>query len=158
MEKTSVTVREALDGIAAGTVATLAMSALMLAAGRAGLLDRQAPSEITERALERIGGREAPDAAVAPLTVLVHVGFGAAMGAAFTLLHRRVARGVPPAAAGIAFALGVWALSYKGWAPALGLMPPAERDRPGRPQTMIAAHIVYGAVLGALAGRRRAGR
>jgi len=47
----------------------------------------------------------------------------------------------------------VWFVSYQGWVPALGLLPPAHRDRPGRPATMLIAHWVYGATLGACLGR-----
>jgi hypothetical protein len=48
--------------------------------------------------------------------------------------------------------------SFPAWTrrrlPALGLMPPPRRDRPGRPTAMIVAHLVYGTVLGSLADRR----
>jgi hypothetical protein len=50
-------------------------------------------------------------------------------------------------------ALSVWALSYQGWVPALGILPPASRDQPGRQWTMVAAHVVYGVVLGAMERR-----
>jgi hypothetical protein len=50
---------------------------------------------------------------------------------------------------GVAFALGVWAASYAGWIPALGLLPPPGRDNPRRAWTTATAHVVYGAVLGA---------
>jgi hypothetical protein len=42
-----------------------------------------------------------------------------------------------------------------GWVPWLRIMPPADRDRPGRAETMLAAHWLYGGVLGALATRTR---
>ena len=48
------------------------------------------------------------------------------------------------------FGIAVWAVSYAGWVPKLGLMQPPSRDRPGRPTAMILAHLVYGATLGAL--------
>ena len=34
----------------------------------------------------------------------------------------------------------------------LGILPPPERDQPGRPATMLLAHWVYGATLGAVVG------
>ncbi len=40
--------------------------------------------------------------------------------------------------------------------PLLGLMPPPDRDRPGRPVVMVLAHVVYGLTLGAVVGRREA--
>jgi hypothetical protein len=60
----------------------------------------------------------------------------------------------PPAADGAAWGLVVWLVNYAGWLPKLGLMPAPEHDKPGRPAAMIAAHLVYGATLGALLGRR----
>src|SRR5687768_3494177 len=77
-----------------------------------------------------------PRAALDPLSLVLHLGFGAAAGALRAALA--------PRSSGVAFGLGVWAASYAGWAPALGLMPPPTRDRPGRPATMIIAHVIYG--------------
>ena len=54
----------------------------------------------------------------------------------------------------MAFGLGVWAVSYLGWIPALGLLPPPYRDNPRRAWTTLTAHLVYGAVLGAGLSRR----
>jgi hypothetical protein len=45
------------------------------------------------------------------------------------------------------YATGIWLVSYQGWVPALGIMPPASRDRRGRVATMLVAHWVYGAAL-----------
>jgi hypothetical protein len=42
-------------------------------------------------------------------------------------------------------------LNYEGWIPALHIMRPVERDRSRRQQSMVAAHVVFGSVLGALA-------
>jgi len=49
----------------------------------------------------------------------------------------------------VAFGLGVWAASYVGWIPALGLLPPPGKDNPRRAWTILTAHVVYGAILGA---------
>jgi hypothetical protein len=38
-------------------------------------------------------------------------------------------------------------------APALNLLPPAMRDRPGRPPVMIAAHLVYGVLTAVVTDR-----
>jgi hypothetical protein len=58
---------------------------------------------------------------------------------------------------GIGYGLGIYALSYQGWVPALGILPPPRRDRSDRQVTMAPAHVAYGAVLGRLTERRRAG-
>jgi hypothetical protein len=78
-------------------------------------------------------------------TSIAHLGFGVSCGALYgaTAPRSTVTRG-------IAYALGVWAASYAGWIPALGILPPPHRDRPARQVTVLSAHIVYGAVLGGI--------
>jgi hypothetical protein len=137
-------------GAAAGAVATAAMSGLMLAAGRAGLVGRQPPEAIVRRAGALTAGE--PRGRLADvLATAAHLGFGVGTGAAYALLPppRR------PVLRGVAVAQAVWVVSYAGWVPAFGALPPAHRDRPGRQEVMVAAHVVYGAVLGALDARWR---
>ncbi len=147
----------ALSGLRGGSLGTLAMSVVMIVGQRAGLMGKQPPQRIAEAAVEAVG-RTPHEHTTKPLGALAHVGFGAGMGALFGVLQRRLPTGVPDEASGVAFALAVWTVSYKGWVPAMGIMPPPERDRPGRPIVMILAHIVYGFVLGrtvASVGQRR---
>jgi hypothetical protein len=151
-------VAQAAAGAVAGAVATLPMSALMLLAQRLGLMGTQPPRRITDGALDAIDV-DPPERGRRLLTAVSHVGFGAAAGVPFPLLHRALAPRTPRPLLGVVYALGVWASAYLGWVPAAGLMPPANRDRPGRPASMIAAHVVYGAVLGTATARllRRSG-
>ncbi len=146
-----------IDGAMAGVAATTAMSGPMLLAGRMGWMEQQPPERITEEALSAAGAPVESDAAQDALATVAHYGFGAAAGAVFATLHRRVRLPVPAVAQGMAFGLLVWATSYKGWLPALGIMPPSQRDRPGRRRTMVLGHLVYGAVLGAAEARQRDG-
>lgn len=131
-------------------MATAAMSALMLAAGRAGLVGRQPPEAIVRRA-GALTAVEPRGRLADALAVVAHLGFGAGTGAAYALLPpaRR------PVLRGVAVGQAVWAVSYAGWVPAMGALPPAHRDRPGRQAVMVAAHALYGAVLGALDDRWR---
>ena len=146
-----------LRGGAAGTVGTVAMSALMLAAGRAGLVGQQPPEAITRTAVERATGVEPRGATADALSSLSHVGFGVVSGVVYAGLP--AGGPVPPAARGAAFGLLVWAVSYVGWVPRLlGALPSAERDRGDRVAVMVAAHVVYGTVLGTLDGRWRTSR
>lgn len=78
-------------------------------------------------------------------TAASHLGFGATMGSVFALVARRA--GSPMG--GALFGLGIGYASYAGWIPKAGLMVSPAHDRPGRPASMIAAHLVYGAILGA---------
>jgi hypothetical protein len=54
---------------------------------------------------------------------------------------------VPSIPSAVAFGLVVWAASYAGWIPALGIMEPPGRDRPGRPTAMVVSHALFGLVL-----------
>jgi len=137
-----------IDGATGGAVATVAMSAVMIAGDRTGLMGEQPPTAITRFALDE-AGVERPAVAASLIAPLSHLFFGAVGGAAFGLL-RRLVPGVPGGLLGVGFGLAVWAISYKGWIPALGILPPPEDDRPGRPVVMVVAHLVYGLVLGRL--------
>ncbi len=140
-------------GAVDGAVATLAMTGAMDAERRIGLLGEYPPVEVTERAVDRSGtARGAPPRTKQLLAALLHLGFGAGAGALFALLRtvllRPFGRVLPGPLLGAVFGLGVWAASYLGWLPALGLLPPPSRSEPRRPAAMIAAHLVYGGVLG----------
>jgi uncharacterized membrane protein YagU involved in acid resistance len=143
----SRTLRTILNGVLAGGAATLPMSALMLAAGKAGLIPLQPPERITAEALEfmRLDVSESTKDA---LSMVDHFAFGATAGALFVLLHRKLDLPIAASTQGVFFGLAVWLASYEGWVPALRIMPPVEHDHPGRPASMAVAHVVYGAVLG----------
>jgi hypothetical protein len=148
------TLHSALDGALAGAAATLPMSAVMAAADRAGMMGKHPPEVIVEKGMRRSGVR-ADETTEDAVTLVAHFGFGAAAGAVFGLINRRAAhRRSTWIAEGIAFGLVVYAVSYKGWIPALNILPRPEHDRPGRQPSMIAAHVVFGAALGALLSRR----
>ena len=143
-----------------GAIATVPMTAVMLMAQRLGLLGQLPPDKITKAILRAIDAH-LPKPARAIATTANHFAFGAAMGGVFGVLgsalgvfggRHPVARGV---GAGVVWGTIVWAASYSGWVPALGIMPRPSRDRPGRPLAMIAAHWVYGAVLGGLVAATR---
>jgi len=146
-----------LGGAVDGTVATLAMSGVMLAARRIGWMGEMPPRRIARVALRRprVGPvrRRTNDA----LGTAAHLLFGAALGVAFERAYRAKRRWWAGPLAGTAFGGAVWLASYGGWIPALGILPPTHRDRPGRPSGMLIAHLVYGAMLGALADRRTGG-
>jgi hypothetical protein len=137
-----------LRGAAAGAVATGAMSAVML--GLRKQLGEQPPDAIVKSAADAVGASPTEEQADV-LAVAAHLGFGMTVGAAYALLPRVGS----PVARGVATALAVYAASYQGWVPGLGILPPASRDKPGRPRVMIAAHVVYGAALGAVEERLR---
>lgn len=144
--------REAVLGSARGLAATVAMSLPMLTAGRAGAMGTLPPKRITEEAMESAGLEQAGETERNLASTAAHLGFGASVGALFYLLRSRLRPPGPGLVQGLAYGGAVWAVSYKGWVPALGILPPPEWDRPGRRRTNVLAHLVYGAVLGALTG------
>ena len=142
-------VARALLGAVAGFGATVAMSGVMLTTQR--LIGQQPPKQIVETGLE-VGGVADPDR-VEPgtnaLAAVAHLGYGSALGALFALAQPRRAS----ALRGVAFGVAVWAANYGGVLPAVGILPPPSRDRPGRQPAIIASHLVYGGVLGAIVRR-----
>ena len=149
------TLRSLLAGATAGAVATVAMSALMLAAKRIGVTGTLPPELIARQAVEAVAADPPADDQVDAVAAVAHIGFGAVAGAIFELLmtraHATRHSAAIGASAGALYATGIWLVSYQGWVPALGIMPAASRDRRGRVATMLAAHWVYGAALGVLA-------
>jgi uncharacterized membrane protein YagU involved in acid resistance len=142
-------VRRAAAGGLAGAVATVAMSAWQAAGQLTGRYGEQPPKRLVRAAARKLGRPvRRHDPVTWPLTVVAHLGFGAASGTLYAMVLPRstVVRGT-------AFGLVVWAASYAGWMPAVGLLPPPHRDNPRRAWTMLIGHVIYGSVLGALVTR-----
>src|SRR3954468_21555471 len=137
--------RDVVAGAAAGMVATVAMSAAPALAARAGLLQEPPPRAIVRRLLPGLSP-EAGDAGA----LLAHLGYGTAGG----VVHRGLLGGPGPAASAL-YGVALWAGGYEGWVPLIGALPPAHLDDRRRQASMAVAHVVYGAVLGALAPPRR---
>lgn len=130
-----------------GVVATGAMTLFMGAAKASGHLRKPPPKHITVRAAQRIGLKphKAPQQAVTAAWLAAHVGYGMASGVVYGIL-----RGVLPRSAwvsGLIYGGGLWAISYLGLMPALGLYPFPNEDYNSRVVAMIAAHGVYGVTL-----------
>ena len=125
----------------------------MLAAGKLGLMGEQPPEAITRSAVDAVADTDGPlpEPTANALSSLSHLAFGAVAGAGYALLPRVGA----PVFRGSMVGLAIWGSAYQGWVPAMGILPPASEDRPGRPLTMAAAHVVFGSVLGLLEERWR---
>jgi uncharacterized membrane protein YagU involved in acid resistance len=132
-----------IEGGISGVLGTLSMSTVMLAARRAGLVGQLPPERITEAALDAAGQRRSKEVQDA-LAVILHLLFGAFLGSFFGLLHRRLRVPLGSALQGLVYGLLMWSVNYKGWIPALSILPPPERDRPDRPLIVAFAHVVYG--------------
>lgn len=151
---------DAVDTSAAGAVAGALAAVPML--GVMALLNRTLPGyskehrlppmKITRRVAEESGiVDDLPPPGQQAAGFAAHLGFGGATGSIFGQLAARFPRlARRPVASGIGFGLLVWAVSYAGWLPGLGLFPPAHRRTPRRNATIILAHVAWGALLGPL--------
>ncbi len=105
------------------------------------------PREIVAELAEESGLRRvltpAQEYAVA---VACHYGYGSAAGAVYGAL---TPPGASAPARGAAFGLALWAVSYGGWLPALGILRPVTQHPPRRNALMIAGHLVWGLTLAA---------
>ncbi|HKV85437.1 MAG TPA: DUF6789 family protein [Ktedonobacterales bacterium] len=145
-------VRAAVDGAIGGLAGTVPMSAAMLAARRLGLLGRQPPERITQKVFFRGRRRAGSQKPRNMLATVLHFAFGGMAGAVYGVAQRRLPWRVSPILTGALFGTLLWASSYMGWIPALGLMPHAKHDRPDRRVIMVVAHWIFGATLGAVVG------
>jgi hypothetical protein len=139
-------VRELAAGAVAGTMATVAMSTLMLTAQRAGLLGEQPPRKLSDAALDAVADGRADERTRRLGTSIVHLGIGATAAALHQVGRGLAGRPNPAALWGGAFGAVFWAFNYGFVAPAFGIMPRPDKDRPGRAPVMLAANIVWGAV------------
>lgn len=149
----SDTPRDVIAGAVAGFTATGPMSAVMWPVYHALPPDETRgplpPREITMQAADAVGVEgNLSEGQKAGLTAAAHFAYGAGAGAVYGALAPHLP--FSPAANGIAYGLAVWAGSYLGWLPAVGLQPPATREPAGKTAVMIAAHVVWGAALGVL--------
>jgi uncharacterized membrane protein YagU involved in acid resistance len=142
-------------GAMAGLVATVPMTAVMLALHRRLPADEQyplPPHEITAELADKAGLEEHVDEPGHDMaTALAHFGYGGLTGGLYGTVADRFE--APSAAVGAGYGLLVWAGSYLGLLPALDILRPATEHPARRNALMITAHLVWGATLGVLAGR-----
>lgn len=123
-----------LAGTAAMTMAMRRMHSALPAEDRYPL----PPRELTEQILKP---EITEEATLRDQTLLAHFAYGAASGALIAATSKKVGP-----AKGAIIGTAIWAGSYFGWAPALGILRPAH-EHPGRRNgLMIGAHLVWGAV------------
>jgi uncharacterized membrane protein YagU involved in acid resistance len=144
-----------VKGALAGLVATAPMSLVMEVMHRTLPPSEQYPLPprlITEELMEEAGiAGQLDEKDQQRLTWVTHFSYGAAVGALYAPLakHARLS----PLTAGMSYGLTVWAGSYLGLLPALGILRPATEHPLHRTTLMIAAHLVWGAATGVMVGR-----
>jgi putative membrane protein len=138
-----------LKGAVAGFLGTAPMTAFMIIGWR--LLPAREkyplpPRQITEEVTELLGiEAEMSDGALAATTLISHFSYGAMAGAVYGLSSERVP--LQPSIKGPLAGFVVWAGSYLGLIPALGILSPATRHPWRRNLLMILAHFVWGATM-----------
>jgi uncharacterized membrane protein YagU involved in acid resistance len=142
-----------LKGTLAGLAATLPMTIFMLATQR--FLPKRQQYELPPEMITKDLARRAHirhhlnKQLILGATTASHFGYGAAMGAAYGPLQKRVP--LPAIAQGVLFGLLVWTASYLGLLPLLGISASGQKEPLRRNLMMIAAHVIWGASLGAMA-------
>ena len=148
--RSNVSLQRLLQGALAGFVATAPMSLSMLIGWR--LLPKREkyhlpPRLITERITEHAGIEEhLGEKELIGLTVFSHFGYGAFFGWVYALFEQRIP--LPSSVKGALAGVALWAGSYLGWLPAMGILTPATRHPWRRNLLMIVAHVIWGVTLG----------
>jgi uncharacterized membrane protein YagU involved in acid resistance len=146
-----------MNSVLRGSLAGLAATAPMSLAMRAGekfipVHDKGhlPPRRVTENLLSKLGLRKfLPREHRETAALLAHYGFGAAAGALFGVTAARTTS-IPKPVSGAAVGVLVWAASYLAGLPAAGLHANMADEPLERSVQMIGAHLVWGAVAGAL--------
>ena len=140
-----------LGGIVGGTAGAALMLPVFEVAKRAGLLAESPPLRVVDRAAAaaaeatETGGPVEPADRVAA-AVGSHLLYGAAAGAFYGLIQDELR--LPPAVAGPAYGVLLWAAGYLGWMPAAGVLPQPWRQHAGDALVPVLAHLAYGLGLG----------
>jgi uncharacterized membrane protein YagU involved in acid resistance len=141
----------AIRGGIAGGVATVGMTAAMICMHRClprGQRYGLPPEQIVEELLERADvDHEVSHREFGAMAMLAHHGYGTAMGAVYGILVPQVPH-APPVVSGMSFGLLVWALSYLGWLPAMGMDAAATREPAQRNALTILSHLIWGGTTG----------
>jgi uncharacterized membrane protein YagU involved in acid resistance len=142
-----------LEGAIAGFVATVPMTIFMFATQRFLPRGQQydlPPEIITKDLAHRMHVRQHMNKQqILGATLASHFGYGAAMGTLYRLFRQRVSVSAP--IQGALFGLMVWAASYLGLLPLLGMAESGQKEPVRRNLMMIAAHVVWGAAMGSTA-------
>jgi uncharacterized membrane protein YagU involved in acid resistance len=141
-----------LWGAIAGALATVPHSLVMAAGRRARLLYNPPPKHIIERATEKTRTRHnLPPPVFQAGWVAAHVGYGAVAGGLYALLGPLLPGRI--AERGLLFGILVWAVSYFGLLPSLGLYPSPRDDSKSQQIVLILAHAAYGVATAEIASR-----
>jgi uncharacterized membrane protein YagU involved in acid resistance len=147
----------AVGGVAGGTAMTVLMTQVAPRLLPHELLpDTPAPQKVVQWAQEEVGAPQALTGRSKDVAALAtHFAYSAASGAMYGLVRPALPplRALPTPAAGVLFGLGVWAASFEGLLPALGVMPRTTQHPPRRWPAPMMGHAVFGAVTALVASK-----
>lgn len=134
-----------VHGALAGALGAATMTVLRMMAHRAGWLEAMVPQAVEVWAKDKAGldwPRRAETHHVADQ--LLHLGYGAAAGAAYGLTAAATQKGSNPSRA-IELGTALWVLGSFVLFPALKIARPPWRAKPREEAINLAAHLLYGA-------------
>lgn len=136
-------------GAWAGMAGTAMMTLMMKGVGPKVMPRDMRPSEFAPQRFVEWAEREAgePNALSGTGTKIAaygtHFAYGSGSGAVYGLL-REQRGGLPAPLAGMLFGIGLWAFSFEGWMPALGVREATTEKPPKKWPAPIMGHLVYG--------------
>jgi hypothetical protein len=129
------------QGLVAGASGAGCMTALRMAARRAGWIDATPPQATQQWMTDRVGLRPQEPGSRQLIDSIVHLVVGVAGGAAYGGLFHPTRLALT---SGALFGLGVWALAFGVLAPGLGITRSPRRSTWRETAVNVAAHLVYG--------------
>ena len=142
-----------LSGALAGFIGTAPMTVFMLLTQSflpKGQRYALPPEIITQELAHRAHVRHHMNKQlVLAATTVSHFGYGAAMGALYSPLGKKLP--LPGILKGVLFGLVIWAASYLALLPMSGMWESGQREPVRRNLMMIGAHVVWGLAMGAAA-------
>src|ERR1700761_650562 len=101
----------AISGLLAGAFATACMSAVMMSSKKLGMQGEHPPKRITKGLAEGLIKSSWRGRKLSLMSGAAHLGFGMAAGLLFAVAQRQFAW-KRPVLGGVAYALGIWVVSY----------------------------------------------
>lgn len=144
------TIDSLIRGAAAGAAGTAVMTVMRTQVAPRVMPAETMPEEFTPKkavqwAEQRLGEPNAlSEAQEEKAAMAAHFGYGSGAGAAYALLRESVLRKLPPPLAGMLFGAGLWAISFEGWMPALGVQEATTEKPPRKWPAPVMMHLLYG--------------
>jgi hypothetical protein len=132
-----------IRGGLAGSLAAACMTVIRMAARRGGIIEKTVPQAAEELLSHRSGlGRRAHPILHHLTDQAMHIGYGAALGAAYAVAARSRSRHV--VTRGLAYGIGAWFFGSWLLLPLMRAKQAAWRKRPSENAVDLLAHLVFG--------------